>query len=146
MELFIKLILIFQGVMLVHWIEQVNQGKVSSFDTSSVFLIIGATIALIAILPIPQISRVLFITLGSVIFIYALALRIDGFGKIDDDARVWVGWMVTFAMVTGIATLVMDYSNTKGIFETLLLGGVTGSLPSFYSRAISWLERNRSEV
>ena len=146
MELFIKLILIFQGVTLAHWIKQVNQGKVSSFDTSSVFLLIGVTTALIAILPIPQISKVLFITLGSVIFLYALALRIDGFGEIDDDARVWVGWMVNFAIVTGIATLAMDYPNTKGIFEALLLGVAGGSLPSFYPRAMKWLRRNRSNV
>ena len=52
----------------------------------------GVTTALIAILPIPQILRVLVITVGSVIFIYALALRVDGFGKIDNDARVWMGW------------------------------------------------------
>lgn len=146
MELFIKLILIFQGVTLAHWLKQVNQGKVSSFDTSSVFLLIGVTTALIAILPIPQIFKVLVITLGSVIFLYALALRIDGFGKIDDGARVWVGWMVTFAIVTGIATLAMDYPNTKGIFEASLLGVAGGSLPSLYPRAMKWIRRNRSNV
>ena len=146
MELFIKLILIFQGVTLAHWLKQVNQGKVSSFNTSSVFLLMGVIIALIAILPIPQISKVLFITLGGVIFIYALALRRDGFGKIDDDARVWVGWMVIFAIVTGIATLAMDYPNTKGIFEALLLGVAGGSLPWLYPRGMKWLRRNRSNV
>ena len=147
MALFLKLYLIFMGVALVHWLKEVDEGKVSSNKVALVFFSQAMLILVIAILPFPisEIIDIIFVTISCLLLIQVITLLKNGFGRVEEDAKVWVGMMIILVVGTGFLALLMDYPNTKLELQSLIIGIFSGGLPGIYRRAMETLNSRRNK-
>lgn len=98
-----------------------------------------------SILPFHWIVKITFIMMGGLILFYALTLRKCGFGRTDDDARVWLRWTMVLMMGTGLFALWMDRPNTNSEFELLLIVIATYSFSLLYPMLMERLNKSRSK-
>lgn len=129
------------GVAIVHWLKEVDEGKVSSNKVALVFFFQAMLILLIAILPFPisEILDIMFVTISCLLLIQGITLLKDGFGRVEEEAKVWVRTMIMLVTGTGLLTLLMDYPNTKLELQSSIIGIFSGSLPRIYSRVMERL-------
>ena len=144
MNLFLKSRLygILTLIALGYWLAEVSSGKVPALKASSGFSTIAITFLLVAtLLPYNIIMKIYCITMGSLILIYAVTLSKSGFGRSEKDAVVWIFGMMCAGTVTTFFTLCMDWSNTKKLLESFLIGMASGSLPVLYPMVMERLKR-----
>ena len=66
----------------------------------------------------------------------------DDSEKYQREAAGWVDGMLGLVAVTGVLTLVLDYSNTKTLLNPMLIGFAGGMIPGLYRL---WDSKERRE-
>lgn len=145
MLLFLKLYMLFASITLIYWLKQVNDGKISALKTFQGFLVVAIMFIVAASLPFHWIIKVKFIMVGGLILIYAVTVLKNGFGKTEDDARVWIRSTMVLMAIAVLFALWRGRPDTNTEFESMLIGVVSGSLPLLFPVLMNRLNRSRGE-
>lgn len=146
MSLFLKLFMILQGIVLVHWLKEVREGKVPFYKVGLGYFCIATMSIFAAIfLPFDNIMKIMFVIAGCLLLIYSITVAEDGFGKTMEDAIIWIRFMYGMLAVTGLITLYLGLPDTKMEFESTLLGLASGNLVWVYPMLMGRLNKSRTE-
>ena len=134
MELLFQLYLILFTTVHTTWLNRAHAGKVSSNNVNRVIFFFSLFILIYAIRYDSVISRIFYITLALSVFIMSGIGRKNYSDHIDSDLTQFIIYYSIFLLITYLCILLMDYSNNKKEFDSIVLGVSAGIIPQCYSK------------
>lgn len=157
MELIIKLFVQFYGYLgtrvFRRWHDNVLAGKVHFRKVASVLFLFAIMLGMLIYVQI-RLSVTLFEifysgTLAFIVFLYGMTIMKDGFGRSQEDARVWMGWSLFWLAVTGFPGLLMEliYRPDVNKYLKIRIGAMVPPMfPTIYYLLGEKLKWRKSEV
>ena len=109
-------------VVVTRWIDRAKRGRISDFNQNLVLFAFAIMMLFFRILrPLPLVEQIGWVTLSLMVLIFLLNRIIGGSERIQEEARIWMGWTVFWLGVTGLMALVMDQLTTKRESEGLII-------------------------
>ena len=110
---FVQLILFLQIKVFKCWHNDVLAGKIRSYNVASVLFLSAITLIILMYVQI-RLSVTFFEiiasgTLACLLLFYGVTIMTDGFGRAQEEARVWMGWSLFWVCLTGFIGLLMEF-------------------------------------
>ena len=106
---------------MTRWIDRSKRGLISDFKQNFVLFAFAIMVLFFRILrPRPLVEQIGWVTLSLMVLIFLLNQIIGGSERIQEEARIWMGWAMFWLGVTGLMALVMDRLTTKRESEGLI--------------------------
>ena len=132
MDLFFKIYLIIFTTVHTTWANRAKEGKVSRDNISRVMHTASLLPLILVVFPVSKILKVFGIAFAFLFFIISITVKNSFSERVREDMKAWMTVATICLIRTCLATLLMDYSNTKHEFEAILLGATILFFPPFY--------------
>ena len=132
MDLIFKIFLIIHTTIHTTWANRAKEGKVSRDNISRVIHTTSLLPLTLAFLPVSKTLKIFGIAFAFLFWIASITVKASSSEQVHEDMIAWTRVATVCLIGTCLATLLMDYSNTKGEFEGILLGATLLFFPPFY--------------
>ena len=132
MDLLFKIFLIIYTTVHTTWSNRAKEGKVSQDNIRRVIHSTALLPLAVAFLPVSKILKIFCITLAFGFWIVSTTMKTSTSDRVREDMKTWLTVVMICLTVTCLATLLMDYSNTKSEFEGMVLGATLLFFPPLY--------------
>ena len=149
-NLFFQIWTIFTAGVIAHWLKKVEEGKVSRNKISLVFFVaflVSAQATLLYYYKIPHfklgISTIFYANVACICLMSAIIIKTTTSDELLEEYKAWMRWLISIFLITYLIALTMDYSNTKKVFERMLLAVVAFLFTRYYPSVMDNLNRRR---
>lgn len=115
--------------------EKINAGKVPINLVVLLWFLMGITLLMLCLRSTVYATKIFCVGWGChALLISAIYKITNDHQKFHDDPAVWIGWMTRLIIGTGFLILIMDYSKTKSMFNSVFIGYFAAVLHTWIQR------------